>query len=107
MLFRSFPLATSAGAVSYYVPWVVGAAKGAGMFRPGAGLDRVPAGSLFFVPGAINGRPSHVHVGLLVEDGGETVVTIEGNTNRDGSANGYEVALRYRRKAGLDFGVIP
>lgn len=101
-----FPLATRDGAVSYYVPWVVGAAKGADRFRPGAGLDRVPPGSMFFVPGPINGRPSHVHVGLVIEDAGDTVITVEGNTNHDGSANGYEVALRYRRKTGLDFGVI-
>lgn len=102
-----FPLATSAGAVSYYVPWVVGAAKGADRFRPGAGNPAVPPGSMFFVPGAINDRPSHVHVGLVTEDRGDAVVTIEGNTNRDGSANGYEVAQHYRRKTGLDFGVIP
>lgn len=101
-----FPLATAHNAVSFYVPWVVDAARGADRFCPGAGVGAVPAGSMFFVPGLINGRPSHVHVGLVIEDGGETVTTIEGNTSHAGGANGFEVALRYRRKAGLDFGVI-
>lgn len=101
-----FPLATGDGTVSFYVPWVVGSAKGADRFRSCVAAERVPAGSMFFVPGYINGRPSHVHVGLVIEDAGETVTTIEGNTNHDGGANGYEVALRWRRKAGLDFGVI-
>lgn len=101
-----FPLATGDGVVSFYVPWVVGAAKGADRFRPGAGVGRVPVGSMFFVPGDINGRRSHVHVGLVIEDAGDTVTTIEGNTNEGGGSNGYEVAMRWRRKAGLDFGVI-
>lgn len=101
-----FALATDAGAVSFYVPWVVDRAREAGKFRPGAAGPVVPVGSMFFVPGDINGRRSHVHVGLVIEDGADVVTTIEGNTSADGGSNGNQVALRYRRKAGLDFGVI-
>lgn len=100
-----FALATDAGSVSYYVPWVVDRARAAGKF--GAGNPVVPPGSMFFVPGEINGRRSHVHVGLVIEDPGFDAVTcIEGNTSGTGSANGYEVALRHRRKSSLDFGVV-
>lgn len=101
-----FALATDAGAVSYYVPWCVDRARAAGKFRPGAGGPVVPVGSMFFVPGLINGRPSHIHVGLVIADGGEVVTCIEGNTAADGGSNGNQVALRYRRKANLDFGVV-
>lgn len=101
-----FALATSEGVVSFYVPWVVDRARSAGKFRPGSGGPVVPVGSMFFVPGDINGRRSHVHVGLVIEDGADVVTTIEGNTSADGGSNGNQVALRYRRKAGLDFGVI-
>lgn len=99
-----FALVADGGAVSFYVPWVVDSARRAGRFRAGLNAGPVPIGSMFFVPGEINGRRSHVHVGLVIEDGPEAIVTIEGNTNRDGSSNGYEVAQRYRRKASLDFG---
>lgn len=101
-----FALATDGGSVSFYVPWVVDKARTAGKFRPGAGAPAVPVGSMFFVPGDINGRRSHIHVGLVIEDGGDVVTTVEGNTNASGGANGFEVALRYRRKANIDFGVV-
>jgi len=101
-----FALATDAGAVSFYVPWVVDKAREAGNFRPGAGGPVISAGSMFFVPGEINGRRSHVHVGLVIEDAGDTVTCVEGNTSRAGGSNGYEVALRYRRKTSVDFGLI-
>jgi len=102
-----FALVTDAGAVSFYVPWVVDRARAAGLFRPGSGNPDVPPGSMFFVPGFIDGRRSHVHVGLVIEDPGFDAVTcIEGNTNGSGGSNGYEVALRHRRKSSLDFGII-
>lgn len=101
-----FPLATPDGAVSFYVPWVAERARAAGKFRPGAGGPVVPPGSMFFVPGEISGRRSHVHVGLVIEDGGDVVTTIEGNTAADGGSNGNQVALRYRRKANIDFGIV-
>lgn len=99
-----FSLATREGAVSFYVPWVVDKARAADKFRPGPAVGAVPVGSMFFVPGQINGVRSHIHVGVVVEDGAEVVLTIEGNTSADGGSNGYAVALRYRRKANIDFG---
>ena len=94
------------GGPSFWVPWVVEQARAVGKFKAGAAAGAVPTGSMFFVPGNINGRPAHIHVGLVIEDGPDAVTTIEGNTNHDGSANGYEVATRYRRKANIDFGLI-
>lgn len=101
-----FPLVSERGDVSFYVPWVVEQAGEAGKLRAGSTSGAIPAGSMFFVPGLINGRPSHIHVGLVIEDAGDTVIAVEGNTNASGGSNGFEVALRYRRKTGLDFGVI-
>jgi peptidoglycan hydrolase-like protein with peptidoglycan-binding domain len=101
-----FTLADGGGAVSYYVPWVVTQARTAGKFSPGAITSAIPAGSMFFVPGIISGRPSHIHVGIVTADDGQTVTTIEGNGNEAGGSNGYAVVARYRRKAGLDFGLI-
>ena len=101
-----FALATDAGAVSFYVPWVVDRAREAGKFRPGAAGPVVPVGSMFFVPGDINGRRSHIHVGLVIEDGADVVTCIEGNGNDNGSSNGFAVVLRYRRKQSCDFGFV-
>ncbi len=76
---------------------------------PRAGLQRDarPAGFLFFVRGTLNGQPSHIHVGVTISpirpDG--RFDSIEGNTNTDGSQNGWEVCQRTRSRAGCDFGV--
>lgn len=37
------------------------------------------------------------HTGIIVEVNGDTLTTIEGNTNDDGSREGYEVAQRTRQ----------
>lgn len=101
-----FPLVDGAGNESFYVPWVVEQARAAGKFTPGSTASPIPAGSMFFVPGTIDGRPSHIHVGLVTADDGQTVTCIEGNGNEAGGSNGYAVVARYRRKAGLDFGLV-
>lgn len=44
-----------------------------------------------------------VHIGLGFDMKGNTFSTIEGNTNDDGSRNGYEVCSRIRSVAGKDF----
>lgn len=97
-----FPLADENGVVSLFVPWVVNAAKAADRFQHGSSNAILPGGSMAFVPG---GEYGYQHVALVVMDAGDTVQTIEGNTNRDGSSRGYEVALRFRRKASCDYGL--
>lgn len=101
-----FDLVDGNGVVSAYVPWVVNQARKAGKFMVGAGAGRIAPGSMFFVPGNIDGQLSHIHVGLVVSDDGDVVQTNEGNTNSAGGSNGYEVARRFRRKANLDFGLL-
>ena len=57
---------------------------------------------MFFLRG---GPYGYLHVGIVEQahsDG--TMTTIEGNTNHDGSANGYEVCRRVRRIETCDFG---
>lgn len=101
-----FDLTDQNGAVSYYVPWVVDSAKRAGKFLVGATTKaQIPPGSMFFVPGARGGEHSHIHVGIVLDDDGTTIRTIEGNTNEAGGSNGYCVAARFRKKALNDYGV--
>ncbi|MBX9943471.1 MAG: peptidoglycan-binding protein [Reyranella sp.] len=101
-----FRLTDDAGNQSAYVPWVVNQARAAGRFAAGSTTQRIPPGSMFFVPGTIEGRASHIHVGLVAADDGQTIQTLEGNTNGAGGSNGYEVAARFRRKANCDYGVV-
>lgn len=88
-----------------FVPRLVQEARGRGLFADGReGVHPAP-GSMFFVRG---GPYGYTHVGLVIEahaDG--TMTTIEGNTNDDGSANGYEVARRVRRIGASDFALVP
>lgn len=91
-----------------FVPRMVLEARTRGRFLDGrelvaAGNARITRGSMFFLRG---GHHGYTHVGLvdgIHADG--TMTTIEGNTNDDGSANGYEVARRVRRIASADFGL--
>lgn len=101
-----FDLVDGNGVVSAYVPWVVNQARRAHRFARGEDVGRVPPGAMFFVPGTVEGRPSHIHVGLVVSDDGDVIRTNEGNTNSAGGSNGYEVAARFRRKSSLDFGLL-
>ena len=60
-------------------------------------------GSLFFVTNPA--RPSdRVHVGIVLDvvHNGEAIVTLEGNTNDEGSREGYEVCERTRAVGRLD-----
>ena len=64
----------------------------------------IPAGSLFLV----RSRPGDwTHTGLVVEAREDEFSTIEGNTNDEGSREGYEVCARVRGYAGKDFVVLP
>ena len=93
-----------------FVPRMVNEARARGAFisgrefPPDRGAARTLPGSMFFLRG---GPYGYTHVGLVEAmhaDG--TMTTIEGNTNDDGSANGYEVARRVRRIASSDFGTV-
>ena len=99
-----FPLCDDNGVASSYVPWVANEARRAAKFVPGTRVANILPGSMFFVR---TGNPSvpYSHVGIVVADRGDRVETIEGNTNDDGSANGYKVCRRSRPKSSLDFGV--
>ncbi len=44
-----------------------------------------------------------MHTGLVISAADKTISTIEGNTNDDGSSNGYEVTSRTRSFDGKDF----
>lgn len=102
-----FPL-DGQGIAPLYVPSIVESARRNGRFVPGGSQTPVPPGSFFFVRGTINGHASHIHVGVTISpirpDG--RFDAIEGNTNTDGSQNGWEVCQRTRSRAGCDFGVI-
>lgn len=65
-----------------------------------AGRDKAGAGSFFLVR---NTPTDWTHTGIVVSASGETFKTIEGNTNDDGSREGYEVCARTRGYNKMDF----
>ena len=100
---RSMPIKRRVG-----VDELVGDAKAGGRFIDGdalptadARLSRVPAGSLFALRGSAAG--DWIHTGLVTQAGGDAFRTIEGNTNTDGSRNGFEVIARSRSYRSVDF----
>lgn len=87
-----------------YVPRMVTEARVKGRFvRGDDGRADPPPGSMFFLRGGAHG---YSHVGIVVRRQGDVIETVEGNTNDDGSPNGYEVARRFRRVASCDYGVL-
>jgi hypothetical protein len=82
------------------------AAQATGRFVKGAGLtpaDRptvVKPGSFFLVRAAPR---DWIHVGIVVEARGDAFRTAEGNTNDEGSENGYEAVQRVRGYKDKDF----
>lgn len=93
-------LCDAAGTPSSYVPYVADQFHRANLFQAGEDPRKIPIGSMFFVKSG-NG---YVHVGIVTKDNGSSIETIEGNTNSDGSSNGYAVAARHRNRNALDFG---
>jgi hypothetical protein len=57
------------------------------------------AGSIFI----IHKDDEYIHTGIVISADKETFVSIEGNTNDDGSAEGYEVCKRIRNYDSKDF----
>ncbi|ARR57005.1 hypothetical protein HY78_00910 [Rhizorhabdus wittichii DC-6] len=74
-------------------------ARLAAKFVP-ATSDQLAPGSIFLVRGA---KPNDwVHTGIVIAADAKTITTIEGNTNDEGSREGYEVCRRIRNRANLD-----
>jgi hypothetical protein len=86
--------------------YLAGKAEAAGTFlRPKttAEFASVKPGYLFLIP-----KTSYrwQHVGIVEAVGTDTITTIEGNTNENGSPEGYEVCRRTRALAGKDFLIV-
>jgi peptidoglycan hydrolase-like protein with peptidoglycan-binding domain len=84
------------------------AARDAGRFLPSptaSGRKRITPGS-FFLRRDTSGRLQYAHTGIVVEAFSDAFSTIEGNTNDDGSAEGYEVCARTRGYGGMDFALV-
>ena len=106
---RGLPFALDPPQVApLFVPSIVSAASRAGRLVLGQGIGAVPRGSFFFVRGTIDGQASHIHVGVTASSirGDGSFDTIEGNTNTDGSSNGWEVCQRVRTRTSCDFGLL-
>lgn len=81
-------------------------AKQRGIFRKGSTLtdkSAITPGSFFLVTGGPTGWK---HTGIVHEAESEVLNTIEGNTNDEGSSEGYEVCRRTRGYPGIDFIII-
>ncbi|MCW8085276.1 peptidoglycan-binding protein [Sabulicella glaciei] len=72
---------------------------------PEARMSRLPAGSLFVIRSTTNPN-DWIHTGLVAEARGDSFLTIEGNTNSDGSRNGFEATTRSRSYKQADFVLI-
>ncbi|WP_207537253.1 peptidoglycan-binding protein [Sabulicella rubraurantiaca] len=70
-----------------------------------ARISRLPAGSLFVIRSTTNPN-DWIHTGLVAEARAESFLTIEGNTNSDGSRNGFEATTRSRSYKQADFVLI-
>lgn len=106
-----FSPAIGGRAWNLWVPDMVTEARRLGRFVSGHDTARrVGPGSLFFAQGYVQGDGgrvwSHVHIGIVSADMGDTVYTIEGNTNDNGSSNGWLALKCKRSRAGLDFGAL-
>jgi len=73
-----------------------------GRFLPGESPQLVRRGDVFFVRRA-GDDAGYQHTGIVVDVQPDHVVTIEGNTNDEGSREGYEVCRRVRAYGRLDF----
>lgn len=76
-------------------------AKANGRFRNRATPATATPGSLFLVPRP-QMRNDWTHVGIITGGNGTVFNTIEGNTNDEGSREGFEVCARIRACANID-----
>lgn len=66
--------------------------------------DRPQVGDVFLV---MKSPTDAIHTGVVTSVGVLSVKTVEGNTNDDGSRDGYGVFARERKMAGLSFIRVP
>jgi Putative peptidoglycan binding domain len=72
---------------------------------PGPGeRKRIKPGSLFLERGKPPKR--YQHCGIVIRVNGDTMATVEGNTNDDGSNNGFEAIARTRGFKDMDFALV-
>jgi peptidoglycan hydrolase-like protein with peptidoglycan-binding domain len=67
---------------------------------------RITPGSIFLRPNPPGRKPRYAHTGIVVKADADTFTSIEGNTNDEGSAEGFEVCARVHGYRGLDFVII-
>jgi peptidoglycan hydrolase-like protein with peptidoglycan-binding domain len=67
---------------------------------------RITPGSFFLRPNSSGKGPKYAHTGIVVQADADTFKSIEGNTNDEGSAEGFEVCARVHGYQGLDFIII-
>lgn len=71
---------------------------------PGAGeRKKIKPGSLFLERG---GPTGFLHCGIVTGVNGDTMATIEGNSNEGGSSNGFEALARTRGFKAMDFALV-
>jgi hypothetical protein len=71
--------------------------------HPATNLAAIKPGSLFLEPGGPNG---YLHTGLVVGHNGDSMSTLEGNSNNNGSSNGFEALARTRSVRNMDFALV-
>lgn len=104
------PLSTVLDSVRcLWVPRMVDEARARGLYLGGhaATPAAIKPGSVFFVRNSPGAAISHFHTGIVeaVKSNGR-IVTIEGNTNNDGSSNGWLFIRRERDITPNDYAVI-
>jgi peptidoglycan hydrolase-like protein with peptidoglycan-binding domain len=67
---------------------------------------RITPGSFFLRPNPPGVKPRYAHTGIVVQADADTFKSIEGNTNDEGSAEGFEVCARVHGYRGMDFIII-
>jgi peptidoglycan hydrolase-like protein with peptidoglycan-binding domain len=67
---------------------------------------RITPGSFFLRPNPPGVKPRYAHTGIVVQADADTFKSIEGNTNDEGSDEGFEVCARVHGYRGMDFIII-
>lgn len=104
------PVSTVIDGNRLWVPNAAQEAKRRGVFLSGlaATPSAIKPGSLFMVRGAPGSVVSHSHIGIVLEaKANGRIVTIEGNTNDGGSAEGIAVYQRERPMVANDYSLVP
>ena len=102
-----FPL-DGKGILPLFVPSIVASAHAHGRLVLGSSNTEVPPGSFYFFKGELDGKPSHLHVGVTASPIGADgrFDAISGNTSTDGSSNGWVVRRGIMQRKACDFGLL-